>query len=192
MTTTTPDPTMAANAADVAAQAERDAVAKALRRHADRKRADHQDVVKARAEAVTMALGYTELNAMEEPVLVAEGLYSYEDVLGWLAHAVELGAALPRIGGDTVERIYRAELIPNAIFREKLAARIRDGRETMKGFAQKVDFVNGDERNLQRALGMDTSPGRAEYPPTLRLFISYDQALAFAKALELHPTDCGV
>lgn len=173
-------------------QAERDRVGAALREYADRKRPNHEALIKARAEAVVMALGYAELHYNGELVLVSEGVYSYEDVLGWLARAIEAGAAMPQLGGRTIDALFRAELVPNAVFRETLERRIAAGTASMKGLAADVPFVDGDDRNLERALGMETSPGTKGYPPTLRLFVSYDQAVELMTALKLDPHDCGV
>lgn len=191
MSTTTTSAT-ALTSADVDAQAERDKVGKAIRLHADRKRADHGEVMLARAEAVVMATSYTELDWQDRPVVVTEGLYSTADVLGWIKRALEMGAAVPRIGGDTVERVYRGELVPNAIFREEVERR----GVGMKALADRIGMERADgchvTRDLARQLGMETTLASRGYQDTLRVFVTYDQALALAKALDLEPYECGV
>lgn len=189
-----------------AAQAALDETAANLAASVRRIDGDEAEKVRVQAAAIAEACGND---------LTGQPRYTVEDVLGWIARAVELGAGIPVFGPRTVERVFRLELVPNAILRERFQAQCPDrplaiteashmGAEvhqgmTAGGLAKALGFTRtingtplGDGTAVERLLGLRTTSGRPGHAPTLRLFIPYDLAVRIADVLDVNYHDLGV
>lgn len=139
----------------------------------------------------------------EHPV-TGERYYAPEEVKRWLAHAAELGAARPSVGAHTLLKLYRREVVPNGLLRERFLELHELGKLTAVELAKRLGYVRkgspasqrrspvGDATRVERDLGLATVPGSNGRPPSLRLFIPYDLAVRLADLLEVSYHDCGV
>ena len=154
-------------------------------------------------------------------VLVSDALdnrYMPSDVEAWCHRAIEKGCVHPQLGSDLLSDLVRIRRVPNAPFRERALALLSDGatmsditlayhrhlldveRETGQshGSASVVTEDKGPRnqaipqtRVMERILGIE---GQNSYKDrmTLRLFITYEQATALARALDINPVDAGI
>jgi hypothetical protein len=182
MTTTTPDvqPGTALRAADAIAQARLDDHVADLRREADRFRKNAERRLVNRAAAIAEA----------------SGRYSTADVLSWVRRAVEMGAAIPNLGPETVEDVFRLTRVPNAALRDRFLRLQGLGEMNSNALAERAKFRRPDGMPdaalVERLLGLVVTEGGEGRNASLRLFVTYDQAVALAKGLDLDPHLAGV
>jgi hypothetical protein len=118
--------------------------------------------------------------------------YTRDDVLGWYARAVELGAGMPRLSRSTIRKLFRLEVVPNARLRETYEARVAGGATGLLLRLARALGMETDTTGVERLLGIKTVQGRRGGPPTLRLFVNYEQAVALSAPLGLDYHDLGV
>jgi hypothetical protein len=146
--------------------------------------------------------------------------YNAADVALWCDRAVEMGAARPRLDQALLLDLVHVRKVPNYPFRAALERRLKlpsgllesesalrsrvalDTHRALKqieekrggsfGSASLVHKGNGQSRILNRWLGVETSPAPSGTMPTLRLFVTYEQAEALARALDLTPQQAGI
>lgn len=125
--------------------------------------------------------------------------YSTADVLSWIARAVERECAMPRLGPTLIADLTALRVIPNARLREAVEEReAREGDGIYTRLAEAIGYGHGEHSPragttyVKRLLGMETNAGKKGYPPTLRLFMSYEHAATFAQVLDLAFQTIGV
>lgn len=175
---------------DIQAQKEYDQETLRLKRLAEQKvgrhfNGDEQAHYLHRAKLVVEALG--------DSSVPGESRYTLEDVLSWVQMAVDMGAPPPKFGPGFIEDLRKFRRVPNAVFRDAiraLATKQDDNSPSLEDIALRAGLSRtkpngkrvGDRYNLLRLVGLEPfkQPGN---PPYVRLFISYDQALALADVL---------
>lgn len=131
-----------------------------------------------------------------------EPYYTTADVIGWFARAIEMGAATPRVKAREVDDIFRGVRVPNARLRDAYEDRVQheDAEGLLADLARSIGAEKdgkADSTYALRLLGIEMNSGQkrddgSRGTGSLRLFITYDQAVAFADVLGLTYHDIGV
>lgn len=113
--------------------------------------------------------------------------YDVSDVVAWFERATAMSTRAPRLGIDTVQKIHRVELVPNAPFRDAYLSRIgsEDGDRLLGRIAVSMDAPR-ETTWVRKLLGLEENDG------TVRMFIDREHAEALAVAMRLDPYLCGV
>lgn len=185
-------PTPYADAEDAAFEARMKAREAEIRRAcAEARKLDDRERLLRHAEMLADAIG-------EDP-LTGQRFYTTEDVLSWIEHTLDMGCAMPRIGPKTIIDALRIRIVPTARLRERFLRMQADGKVSAKDAAKRVGMtrlhdgrIEGDSTRFRRALGITPSPSSTGRPPTLRMFISYEDAVTIADALDIPYHEVGV
>lgn len=146
--------------------------------------------------------------------------YNAADVALWCERALEMGAGHPRLDQALLIELVEVRKVPNYPFRAALdrllnlptdlvgsentlrsrvvldthraLLKIEEDRGESHGAASLVEKGVPQTRILNRWLGIETFPNPAPRAPGLRLFVSYEQAEALARALNLTPHAAGI
>lgn len=142
-------------------------------------------------------------------------VYMPAEVESWYERAVDMGACRPQLGKAIVSDLLRHRKVPNARFRERIMERLGKGESMHSiGFTfwqhlcalegemgvdlgsrslvrKDGDEVNCDTSRFSRLLGIVTKP-EGDRLPSVRLYISYEHAVALARALDMSPLEAGV
>lgn len=140
---------------------------------------------------------------------VLGGDYTPAEVGSWYRRAAEVIGRHPDIRRGLVSKLVRCRMVPNARFRA-IVENLGEGSMAplTRAFHRKLVEMEETEGNLgsgsligpkdspqvirlRRLLGMATqvnSRGEA----SLRIYITYEEAVAFAAALDIHPHEVGV
>jgi hypothetical protein len=140
--------------------------------------------------------------------LVAEathGVYCTEEVESWCRHAELVGGVHPRLTAARMLDLIYYRVVPNAPLRQtyeameepapvEIAQRVHEHLRAMEiedgENYESEQFMDEDASKLahkvQRVLGL------VPHMDSVRLFIPYEWAVAFARALDIDPRDCGI
>ena len=139
--------------------------------------------------------------------------YSAADVALWCERALEMGAAHPRIDEALLLDLLHVRKVPNERFRSRLIylidhghamtslvigvyrhlVAIEEARGESYGAASLMSGRRPQTRLVERWLGITATPSKPGMKnPSLRLFITYEQAEAFASALGMDPHQAGI
>lgn len=147
---------------------------------------------------------YLMAEACGQHPLTGRPYYRPADFLAEVERAVtEYGCAVPKIGPATVMKLARHELVPNMRIRARfehlaeeegltsstLAVAIGESRPAKLADGEMVE--RGDSTRVERMLGLThlSAHGGVKW---LRLFVTYEQAIALADALGIDYHDLGV
>lgn len=140
------------------------------------------------------------------------GDHGAADVAAWCRRAVDMGANHPRIDRALLLDLLHVRKVPNEPFRTKADEVISNAEigTITKLVHRHLKAIPGDHgaaslittnngvthpqiRILKRWLGMETCPAsKPSRLPSLRLFVTYEQGLALARALDLDPYQAGL
>jgi hypothetical protein len=139
--------------------------------------------------------------------------YNAADVALWCERALEMGAAHPRIDENLLLDLLHVRKVPNERFRNRLTylldhghamtalvigvhrhlLAIEEARGESYGAASLMSGRRPQTRLVERWLGITATPVKLRSKnPSLRLFITYEQAEAFASALGMDPHQAGI
>lgn len=128
--------------------------------------------------------------------LTGDPHYTTDDVLGWVERALEKGCACPRMRPTEVEDVFRMKRVPNAKLRAEYERQVEEGVQHLPMRLARAAKLGRSERpdttGVLRFLGIESVPGDKGAPPSLRTFISYEVAVAFADALGMDYHDLGL
>jgi hypothetical protein len=135
------------------------------------------------------------------------------DVALWCERALEMGATHPRLDQDLLMDLVHVRKVPNESFRARYIhltarnddikqpitrqvylnlVRIEGERGEKYGSASLMVGNKPQARTIERWLGVQTTPGPSTSPPTLRLFVRYEQAEALALTFDMAPHQAGI
>lgn len=123
--------------------------------------------------------------------LTQQPYYTAEDFASWWQAAEEKNCREPTLGSGTLARLYRFEIVPNALLRKAVERLCEDGELSLALLAKFIpsDLVR-DDVYLGRLLGFSATSeknGRA-----LRWYMQYEQAVAIARAIGIRPQEVGI
>lgn len=133
----------------------------------------------------------TIVEALRHNALPGEPEWTVQDVVGWVARAIERGCAFPRLSGREVEKVWTGEAIPNAplreAFEEQSAADDVDHLASTLAYAAGLVRHDGkaDTTRVLRMLGIEPASSTRGNLPTLAIFVPCQAAARFADVLGL-------
>jgi hypothetical protein len=177
---------MLATLAELGDQADLDAYREALSKRAERRSwLSPDELAWRRYETAAQACGVNPHTGTP--------YYTADDFALMFWRAERMGARRPRLGDDTVDRLFRAELVPNL----RLGARVEEllalDLICLKQIADAIPADmpgHGDVAYLGRILGLNSAKERGGLG--LRLFLDYDVACAIARACGIDFQEVGL
>lgn len=122
-------------------------------------------------------------------------IYSRDEVLTDYARTLDMGAGVANLRPTTLDELADRQRVPNVRLRRAYLKRADRGDELLSRLARAVESMRSgrpDGLHVRRLLGLDPLPNRPGYMPTLRLFMSYEQAVAMARVLQIPYHETGV
>jgi len=120
--------------------------------------------------------------------LTGKALYSIDDFRLWWRRAEEMGGTITSPGPVIVGRLFRGEIVPNALLRARVTEKLvgsnhinDEGSMTLDTIASAADLVEGTY--VSRLLGNALYPTQSGRPSLVKWYMKYTQAAAIARAV---------
>lgn len=182
---------LGASIEDVTAQQELDDRCRSLERLAAGRGLDGDELLEHRFHVAAYAAG-------ENP-LTGDPYYTAQDFAAWWQRAAELDARPSALGPGTVGRLFRVEIVPNALLRDRVQEVRADSEGTEDGttldsIADAIeDSIIADGTYLGRLLGINAYTERSGYCyRRLRWYMKYEQAASVARVIDVPLQEVGL